>query len=49
MKATVVEVARGNWKSFTINVGDYTTIDEAKADVNAVKSICRCKAFVVKR
>lgn len=49
MKATVVEVARGNWKSFTINVGDYTTIDDAKADVNAVKSICRCKAFVVKR
>lgn len=49
MRATVVEVARGNWKSFTINVGDYTTIDEAKAEVNAVKSICRCKAFVVKR
>lgn len=49
MKASVVEVAKGTWKSFTINVGDYGTIDEAKADVNAVKSICHCKAFVVKR
>jgi SPOR domain len=49
MKASVTSKKQGPKTTWAIMVGDYSDEPSANADVAEVRSICKCKAFVVRK
>lgn len=49
MKTRIAEKNINSAKRWVIQVGEYESEDAAKTDVSAVRDICKCRAFVVKR